>query len=204
MIKRFRSRLRQKKVRRNYLIAEINNQFLVTQSLASMKFSDRAIIVLERAGWFPGRDIQPQAAKWGEVLRAFGFTMFAAAETVLSEFGGLELQQYPDLDQSGLLPISFDVGRIISEGVESCVMLKENFELFEEALGMSLFPIGDSPDGYVISISEDGRVFGIFDDMQMLGIDFADALSNMVIGRQTHEHDFWVEGEKVVSNQTPR
>ena len=127
--------------------------------------------------------------------------MFPIAEAVLSEFGGLEIKQYPDLVPSGLLPISLDLDKIIQYGPEASVMLRENFEIFEGELGMRLFPLGEEPSGYAIAISEDGRVFAVLDDMQMVGTDFGAALSNIVIGRRTHEYDCWIVDDKVVSNQ---
>lgn len=166
-----------------------------------MELSDLATEVLERAGWFSGRNINQRVIAWGKELGDCGFTMFPIAEAVLSEFGGLEIKQYPDLVQSGLLPISLDLDNIIHTGPAACAILRENFELFEEHLGMLLFPLGDTPYGYTIAISEDGRVFAVLDDMQMLGTNFGDALSNIVTGQRTHDFDCWIVDDKVVSNQ---
>jgi hypothetical protein len=98
--------------------------------------------VLDKAGWFPGRDVRAAVDQW--LVRAAddlaGLECSDAARALLTEFGGLELAQYGPGGvgfggfRSWLYP---DDGPFTFDRVEGWV----------EETGIALFPVGAYEDG---------------------------------------------------------
>ncbi len=126
----------------------VADQYRTARS-ARDRFPDDVREALRRAGWFPGRSVPGEAARWAVYVEgeAPGTAMFTAAEAVLTEFGGVEVPNEPKF------PFAFHPAEPAPE--------EEDFAGLGEVLGTPVFPIGvrrdDGPSHLVVDA--DGRVF---------------------------------------------
>ncbi|MFG3419863.1 SUKH-3 domain-containing protein [Micromonospora sp. NPDC049460] len=135
--------------------------------------------VLEKAGWFPGRDMTAAVDLW---LTRFadelaGLEFFPAARAALVEFGGLRLPQFGGHGEPGggfgsaLHPTR---GGVLAEGSE----------IFAEEYGNPVFPLGNNADGpSELVIDAQGRVFQLhWADDFFLGPDIDTAIVALIRG----------------------
>jgi SUKH-3 immunity protein of toxin-antitoxin system len=137
---------------------------------------DRAIHLLEGAGWFEGRDVSRKLADWRTRLREHGFEPSLAAERALREFGGIRVhQRAPGVN---LARESFDLDPLLALGQ------RDRFKRYETTLGLSLYPFGEWADGALfLAIASDGRVFAIGDDeINLVGGTAKEAILNLIRG----------------------
>jgi hypothetical protein len=145
------------------------------------RFSPATRTVLEKAGWFPGRDIAKQLEQWKRKLEKSGFPMSAAAEKVLREFGGLNIRQEgPGLEMARQ---SFELDPSVAEHEKECFAAHSRFA------GTSLSPLGEHEDGHgYLAIGDDGRVFLmglVSDDLWLEGNTIEEALEALIQGKRT-------------------
>jgi hypothetical protein len=159
-----------------------------------MKSNNDIEEVLRRSGWFPGRNIESQTQEWASRLDQYGFKIFPVAQQILSEFGGINIDQHEGSNHSGYLPLVFDPTCVEADGAEAAFMIKELFDAFAEKLGMDLFPLGENLDSHsYFAVSEDGKVFELLDVMEMVGMNFEEAMSNIMTGYRPRELTFYFE-----------
>lgn len=137
------------------LPAEVIAKQYATSRAAEGRFPPDVRSVLEKAGWFPGRDVSAAVGQWeirfAETLAQLPF--FPVVRAALCEFGGLVLPQYGPSGSLGggftsyLHPTGGGVGVEAAEG-------------FAEEYGNAVFPLGNNQDGPAeIVMDEQGRVF---------------------------------------------
>lgn len=140
--------------------------------------------VLEKAGWFPGRDMTAAVNLW---LTRFadeltGLEFFPAARAALVEFGGLRLAQFGGYGEPG-------------GGFGSAIhptrggVLTEESEVFAEEFDNPVFPLGNNADGpSELVIDAQGRVFLLhWADDFLVGPDIDAAIVKLVRGGEMPE-----------------
>ncbi|MEU8326938.1 SUKH-3 domain-containing protein [Micromonospora sp. NPDC048839] len=140
--------------------------------------------VLDKAGWFPGRDMTAAVDLW---LTHFaddlaGLEFFPAARAALVEFGGLRLPQFGGFGEP-------------EEGYWSYIhptgggMLAEDALVFTEEFDNPVFPLGNNADGpSELVIDAQGRVFKLhWADDFFVGPDIDSAIVKLVRGGQMPE-----------------
>lgn len=134
--------------------------------------------VLERAGWYPGREERAQAESWAHRLeRPGGFELFQAAREALSEFGGLEVAvSGPGID---FAKGSFRIDPTLALGEE------ERFAQHASALGSRLYPLGEAYDGNAfLAIDEQGRVYLLMDEIHWGANSMTEAMESLILGQR--------------------
>ncbi|SDM55725.1 SUKH-3 domain-containing protein [Allokutzneria albata] len=114
----------------------------------------RAIDLLTRAGWSPGRAVD--VAGWRAELAEKGFVMHEAAEQVLTEFGGLLLEADGAGVRSGRCTVEVDplYGASLRPWLD---------ELGAKAGARDLYPLGEVDWGHaILAIDPDGVVFKVW------------------------------------------
>ncbi|MEU4680158.1 SUKH-3 domain-containing protein [Micromonospora sp. NPDC023737] len=147
---------------------------------AESRFPPDVREVLEKAGWFPGRDMTAAVDLW---LTRFadelaGLELFSAARAALVEFGGLRLPQFGGHGEpgggytSGIHPTRG--GGVLAEGSE----------IFAEEYGIPVFPLGNNADGpSELVIDAQGRVFQLhWADNFFIGPDIDTAVITLIRG----------------------
>jgi hypothetical protein len=124
---------------------------------ARRRFPPEVRAVLERAGWWPGRDKSVAVATWlaePAVAQALaGIDVAGPARAVLDEFAGLRIPQFgPRGTPDGGFPSQIfpAPGRIVTDSARE----------FTERTGIPATPIGDHEDGPAdLVVDPDGRTF---------------------------------------------
>jgi hypothetical protein len=119
---------------------------------------------LERAGWHPGRDV------WSVLKLPSGLDVFPEAKRILSEFGGLTVD---NRDQSRL-----DLDPALGEEV------MEEIEALCKRIGRPLFPLGaaDGCDFMYLLIDNVGRLYILTNRLEPFASSFERALPWLVQG----------------------
>jgi hypothetical protein len=146
------------------------------------RFSEDARDVLMAAGWFPGRRID--VSGWSRALdhpeQPDGFRMTHLARAALEEFGGLKIRQSArgiDYARS-----SFDLDPMLLSGEE------DRFDDWSRALGSRLYPLGEDYYGtFFLAIDELGRIFSMANELHYVGLEIAEAVENMILGRRPED-----------------
>ncbi|MEU8326939.1 SUKH-3 domain-containing protein [Micromonospora sp. NPDC048839] len=146
---------------------------------AEGRFPPDVRAVLDKAGWYPGRDMTASVNNW---LTRFaddlaGLEFFPAARAALVEFGGLRLPQFGGDGVSG-------------SGFGSAVhptqggVLADGSEIFAEEYGIPVFPFGNNADGpSELVIDAQGRVFQLhWADDFFVGPDIDTAIIALIRG----------------------
>lgn len=142
-----------------------------------MKLSPDVEVVLNRAGWYPGRRIAQIVEEWRGKLDA-EFRIFPAAEAALLEFGALQINQSGEGAECSREHFVIDPILGLGEG--------EYFAELGESLGTALYPLGEAFGGHaLLAIGEDGRVFAVGGEPELVGPDIASAIQALVEGRTT-------------------
>ncbi|MEU8326941.1 SUKH-3 domain-containing protein [Micromonospora sp. NPDC048839] len=120
---------------------------------AEGRFPPDVRAVLDKAGWFPGRDMTASVSLW---LTRFaddlaGLEFFPAARAALVEFGSLHLPQLEWHGQPGYTSYIHPTdGGVATDTIAG----------FIEEYGISVFPLGNNADGpSELVIDAQGRVF---------------------------------------------
>jgi len=145
------------------------------------EYSEMVREALDAAGWFPGRVMPAQAREWiRELDRPDGFQVFAAAERVLTEFGGLHIRAMgPGVEAARM---SIEVDPTLAFGEE------DRFEACAMRLNRRLYPLGEVEGGHAfVAIAEDGRVYLLMDEPLAVVGSFDEALAALVEGRRWRE-----------------
>jgi hypothetical protein len=138
-------------------------------------FTRETRLLLERAGWFRGRDVSATVAEWERAMAA-QFKIFAAARDALNEFGGIVVEvQGPGID---FARTSFHLDPTLAQGESA------RFSWCEESVRTRLYPLGEVMGGHgFLGIGEDGRVFALHDDVcSEIGPSIHHALDSLVRG----------------------
>jgi len=148
----------------------------------SGRFSKSIEEMLREAGWLPGRDVS-RGLKLPE-----GFTLFPAAQRVLSEFGNLRIGKSGPGLVFARTPVVLDPALAFGE--------EGRFHEFAVLLKTNLYPLGETADGHsFVVIDEKGRVFLIFEEISFVDETFELALDNLLQGarqiRMVDENGNW-------------
>lgn len=145
------------------------------------RFRNSVELTLRDAGWFPGRNVRSLAGEWKrELAGSDGFEMFAEAERVLSEFGGLTVHQDAPGANCSREPFQLLPTLAIHEA--------DRFGEFSEYLKMDLYPLGEASGGhYFLALGENGQVFLLMQDIRLLGENIEEALERLILGIQSQE-----------------
>jgi hypothetical protein len=142
------------------------------------RFSDAVLRVLEGAGWYPGRHVDPLVVGWrAELDDRGGFVMFPAAEGALLEFGGIAVRQ----SGAGVecARESFDLVPTLAVGEE------DRFAEAEARVDAKLYPLGEYASGhYFIAIAVNGSMFLVMDDIWKLSDDVDSGIEALIVGKQ--------------------
>jgi SUKH-3 immunity protein len=131
---------------------------------------------LMKAGWFPQRRVEADVVKWKtQIKKSDDKDMFSHAEKILYEFGCLKIEQgefgvnYPRT--------TFEINPSLA------IYESDRFAEYEELLKMNLYPLGEAVGGYYfIAVGENGQVFWLMDNIVLIGENFDEAISNMILG----------------------
>ena len=132
--------------------------------------------LLRRAGWYPGRRDQHAVAGWQAKLALDGFSMHAAAEAVLLEFGGLHVGDSGPGVECARADVRLDPTLAIGE--------RDRLqEYFPQVHGRGLYPLGETDGGHcILAIAEDGEVFRVMDEVIDRWPSFRVALRALLLG----------------------
>ncbi|WHM40853.1 SUKH-3 domain-containing protein [Streptomyces sp. BPTC-684] len=122
------------------------------------RFSPEVEGVLRAAGWFPGRrvDIEP----WRKSMR--GFSLHAAAEEFLREFGGIRVRISGPGITCAREPFVIDPDLAYGE--------EEKFAYLSEQFGRAFFPVGEHGNGeFYLAIDAEGVLYLLMSGVQLLG-----------------------------------
>ncbi|MFC3502245.1 SUKH-3 domain-containing protein [Micromonospora krabiensis] len=110
--------------------------------------SPRLELLLRRAGWFPGRQVD--IAPWKESLGDFAW--HAAAEEFLREFGGVRVEV--NGPGAAVAQESFEIDPGLAVGEE------KRFAELSVRYGLSFFPLGEVGQGeFFLAIDQDGVLY---------------------------------------------
>ena len=130
---------------------------------------------LLQIGWFPGRDVADTVLQWEETLAEF--VSFDVARTVLSEIGGLRLDEWGAGLDAARSKFDLNPARALGE--------RMRFADFEKDIGLRLYPLGEIDDGAAfLAIAEDGRIYAMEQALWYAGDDIWDALDRFIRGRK--------------------
>jgi hypothetical protein len=141
------------------------------------RFSARTENTLQRAGWYPGRQVPDKLAYWKSNETLSRFEMFPAAERILLEFGGLKVDQEGPGETCAREPFVVEPTFAAYE--------YDLFGYYSNLVKTTLYPLGEVNSGYYFwAIGEDNHVYILMDDIQLLGKDIDEALENLILGRK--------------------
>ena len=134
--------------------AVIAEQYAITRA-ADDRFPADVRQMLDKAGWFPGRDVTAAVSQWelrfAEDLS--GLTVFPVVRAALREFGGLVLPQY---GRNGEVDGGFSTAIFPTRGGVGT----DAARAFAEQYDAPVFPLGNNQDGPAeIVMDEQGRTF---------------------------------------------
>lgn len=147
------------------------------------RFPDYVENAVRRSGWSPTRRVPYDS-------RTLPVALFAAAQSVLEEFGGLRVEALPPAQLAPDASLAS-----IGVWIDPAARLKEfgNQERFLEeindiqaATGLTLFPLGRSDDGWILLYADNrGCVFGMFiptGEFKLIAPTFDEALTILLTG----------------------
>lgn len=144
-----------------------------------MQLSKKTLGLLEKAGWYQGRNID--ISEYERSLTDDGYIMTETAREFLRSFGGLtvihphaKVANYDD---------RFHLNPLIAIP-EVC---RERIETYFERVGEKLIVIGHAyREGMILTISESGRIFASRDELLVkLGDNYKEAFETLCEGRKT-------------------
>ncbi|MFI7320378.1 SUKH-3 domain-containing protein [Streptomyces venezuelae] len=136
------------------------------------ELSEEAERALLLAGWTPGRCVDTSA--WRARLEDSGFVMHEAAESFLSEFGGLSFEYGGD----GISRAreAFELDPLLALGED------DRFSEWGELTGVTLFPIGELDQGrYFLGLDEAGTIYLVADWLAQFGVGL-NGMESLILG----------------------
>jgi|SRR5215212_2566067 len=141
------------------------------------RFSAKTENTLQRAGWYPGRQVPDKLASWKDNEMLAHFEMFPTAERILLEFGGLRVDESGPGETCAQEPFVVDP-TVAAYEQELC-------RYFSTLVNTRLYPLGEVDNGHNYwAIGENNQVYLLMNDIQLLGEDIDEALENLIIGRK--------------------
>lgn len=141
------------------------------------RFSAKTENTLQRAGWYPGRQVPDKLASWKDNEMLSHFEMFPTAERILLEFGGLRVDEYGPGETCAQEPFVVDPTVAAFE--------QELFRYFSTLVNTRLYPLGEVDNGHNYwAIGENKQVYLLMNDIQLLGDNIDEALENLIICRK--------------------
>ncbi len=139
---------------------------------------EQILNTLEAAGWCQGRCAESLVAKWRQNLyHEDGYTLLPSGRELLLSLGGLAIQQSGPGETCAVSSFVFDPELALGE--------EDRFAYFADQIGKELCPIGSCENGQLLlAISADGFIYALMDDIFLLGTNFSEALSSLILGRQ--------------------
>lgn len=130
---------------------------------------------LQELGWHPDRSVSDDVERWKRELAEFA--IFDVAETVLTEFGGLECKEQGPGIEAARSKFSLDPTLALGEG--------DRFDDFEKEIDRRLYPLGEVDGGHAfLAIADDGRIYAMEQALWHVGDDIWDALDRLMRGRK--------------------
>ncbi|MEV6812280.1 SUKH-3 domain-containing protein [Micromonospora sp. NPDC051296] len=151
---------------------------------AEGRFPPDVRYVLEKAGWYPGRNVTSAVDHW--MVRfadeLAGLECSPAARAALVEFGGLQLPQFGGHGEPGGGYTSFihpTLGGVVTDKAHA----------FSEEYENPVYPLGNNEDGpSELVVDAQGRVFMLhWADDFFIGPDVDTALVNLIRGEELTE-----------------
>jgi hypothetical protein len=138
------------------------------------RFPRKVERVLTTSGWFPGRRVDTATWRAGIDLE-----MHPAAESFLSEFGGLQVDIYGPGKSVAREP--FELDPLLCQGEE------DRFVEWGANLGCSLYPLGELDQGrFFLGIDELGVIYLVVDWLASFG-SADEGLTALILGiKPTH------------------
>jgi hypothetical protein len=131
--------------------------------------------ILIQSGWYYERKEKLLVSNWkSQLLATDNLYMFPKAEEILLEFGGIKIEERENYSKQ-----SFEINptRVIYEG--------DRILEYADLLKINLYPLGESFGGYYfLVVSEDGRIYWLMDGIFIMGNNFDEALTKMILGHQ--------------------
>ncbi|NOQ75549.1 MAG: hypothetical protein GQ574_26300 [Crocinitomix sp.] len=136
-----------------------------------MEFTINAKKLLEKAGWFEGRNISKEELK----LPYDDYPQFVI--DFLREYGNLS----GECEKQGYTPVinEFDLEPAMPQNK---LMGDNDYPVYSEMLGRKLFPLGGYyPDGYYICCDADGRVYKMGEYCFHVGTNLYVGVENIIL-----------------------
>ena len=135
------------------------------------RFSQTVLTFLRRAGWQEGRKVSQF------LISIPGLSLFAKAQEVLTEFGGLHIGEYGPGLECAASDVNLDPHLAIHLGPE----LRNH----ESSNGLRLFPLGEvhRGHGYLI-IDENDHLYLLSDELTPYSNSFVDGLEALLLGKR--------------------
>jgi hypothetical protein len=119
-------------------------------------------------------------ASWKANEMLSDFEMFPAAENILLEFGGLEVDESGPGETCARAPFVVNPTLAAYEG--------EFFSYSSTLVNTRLYPLGEVENGHLYwAIGENDHVYLLMYDITLLGKNIDEALENLIIGRKAKE-----------------
>lgn len=132
---------------------------------------------LERAGWYPGRQVEAQVEAWSKQSAQHGLVMFKAARDALLEFGGTQVDVQGSSEGINVAKLSFLIN---PESLLDDAYLMEQTSL---EIGHKMYPIGELEGGYpYLAIDDRGWVFILHEKNYLVAKSMAEALGCLLLG----------------------
>ena len=104
-----------------------------------------------------------------------GFEMFASAERVLLEFGGLSVDQEGSGEKCAVESFTLDPTLAAHEG--------DRFRELASSINTTLYPLGEASNGHhFLAISENDSIYLLMNDLDLLGKNIDKALERLLRG----------------------
>lgn len=136
--------------------------------------SEITVETVRAAGWFPGREVAADVATWEAALSSpGGYSLNEPARRFLLEFGGLTWPATRSQHRSSRFTFDLDPMNAVHE--------EDRFQIAEEDVGDSLFPVGEVLDGYYfLAVGASGTFYLVMDDSEPCGNDAWTAFDRLI------------------------
>ncbi|GAB3635492.1 hypothetical protein GCM10027422_10820 [Hymenobacter arcticus] len=135
-------------------------------------FGPEVVIMLTKAGWFPGRHIDKDLELPSDVQYP------AAILKLLQEYGGLKVRSTGAGITVGRNSIDFDPTWADQESSEDGKLY-----YYSGLIGTTLYPIGHVPlEALLLCLDKDNRVYMAGDNLYWVGNSFTEGVSNILLG----------------------
>ena len=138
--------------------------------------------LLAAEGWSPRQDRRDYAREVLAEIAADGFSVVPGLESALAHFGGVTVQPEGPGIEVGRMSIEFDARLALGEA--------DRFSEFEEAMGISLSPLGEVEGGMAfLALGSDGGLYFLFQDAWRAGQSLEQGIDAIITGRASSKLD---------------